>query len=135
VEDKTILVVDDSTTNLDILVDLLSDYNVIDITNGKDALEIIHEEKIDLILLDIMMPEMNGLEVCRGITAIPNTLEFAIIFITALNDEKDIERACALEGIYYIPKPCKPTKLLSTDKVKFPIEKSQNNTLSIKQNL
>ena len=54
-QDITILVVDDTITNLDILVELLDDYDVIEATNGVDALEIVNQEKIDLILLDIVL--------------------------------------------------------------------------------
>ena len=63
-EHKTILIVDDTTSNLDILGELLNKFDVVDATSGKDALDIVKEEKIDLILLDIMMPEMDGYEVC-----------------------------------------------------------------------
>jgi len=63
-EHKTILIVDDTTSNLDILGELLNKFDVVDATSGKDALDIVKEEKIDLILLDIMMPEMDGFEMC-----------------------------------------------------------------------
>jgi putative two-component system response regulator len=70
---KTILTVDDTVENLDILIELLDDYDVIDATSGKDALEIVNKEKIDLNLLDIMMPEMDGYEVCEKLKANPIT--------------------------------------------------------------
>ena len=64
-ENKTILIVDDTVENLDILGELLSKYDVIDAISGEDALAIVNDEKIDLILLDIMMPNMDGYEVCQ----------------------------------------------------------------------
>lgn len=134
-KNKTILTVDDSTTNLDILVDLLSDYNVLDVTNGEDALEIINEEPIDLILLDIMMPDMDGLEVCQRIKNNPHSKDIPIIFITALNDEKNIEKAYMLGGIDYITKPFKPRELLAKVKVQFRLQELQNYVLEINQNL
>ena len=64
-ENKTILIVDDTVGNLDILGELLSKYDVVDAISGEDALAIVNDEKIDLILLDIMMPNMDGYEVCQ----------------------------------------------------------------------
>lgn len=62
---KTILVVDDTETNIDILLELLSDrYDILVALDGESALEIVQVDKVDLILLDIMMPEMDGYEVC-----------------------------------------------------------------------
>ena len=61
--DKTILIVDDTISNLDILVDLLSEYDVIDETCGYNALKMLDNEKVDLILLDINMPNINGYEI------------------------------------------------------------------------
>ena len=60
-----ILIVDDSVVNLDILVDLLYQYDVIEATNGADALRIIQNENIDLIILDVIMPNMSGFELCN----------------------------------------------------------------------
>ncbi len=110
---KTILVVDDTATNLDILSDLLEQYDVINAISGKDALKIINEEKIDLILLDIMMPDMNGYEVCQKLKAKEETKDIPIIFITAKSDEDSIEKAYDLGGTDYVTKPFRPKELLS----------------------
>lgn len=112
-ENKTILIIDDTTTNLDILVELLDAYDVIDAISGKDALEIVGEEKIDLILLDIMMPEMDGYEVCRRIKENKKTKDIPVIFITAKTDEDSIEKAFNVGGIDYVSKPFKPKELLA----------------------
>jgi diguanylate cyclase (GGDEF)-like protein len=112
-QNNTILIVDDTITNLDILNDLLEDYDVIDTTNGKDALEIVNEEKVDLILLDIMMPEMDGYEVCKKLKANPDTHDIPVIFITAKTDEDSIEKAYDVGGSDYISKPFKVKELLA----------------------
>jgi len=112
-ENKTILVVDDTATNLDILTDLLEQYDVISTISGKDALKIVNDEIIDLILLDIMMPEMDGYEVCKILKADEKTKDIPIIFITAKIDEDSIEMAYDVGGSDYVTKPFKPRELLS----------------------
>lgn len=96
---KTILIVDDTVQNLDILVNLLEQYDVIDATSGKEALQIAEEEHIDLILLDIMMPEMDGYEVCTKFKANPLTKDIPTIFVTAKTDEESIEKAFDVGGV------------------------------------
>ncbi|MEA1956297.1 MAG: diguanylate cyclase [Campylobacterota bacterium] len=108
-----ILVVDDSINNLDILVELLSEYDVIDTTSGIEAIEILEEERVDLILLDIMMPDMNGFEVCEKLKTNPKTGYTPIIFITSKTDEASIEKAYDIGGIDYIAKPFKAKELLA----------------------
>jgi len=125
-ENKTILIVDDTVTNLDILIELLDQYDVIDATNGKDAIEIANEEKIDLILLDIMMPEMDGYEVCKELQTNQNTKHIPIIFITAKTDENSIEKAYDIGGSDYVTKPFKPRELLSRVKKELQIQDMMN---------
>jgi diguanylate cyclase (GGDEF)-like protein len=110
---EKILVVDDSVNNLDILVELLADYDVIDTTSGVEAIEILEEERVDLILLDIMMPDMNGFEVCKVLKSDPLTKDIPIIFITSKTDERSIEEAYDIGGIDYITKPFKSKELLA----------------------
>jgi diguanylate cyclase (GGDEF)-like protein len=112
-KEKTILIVDDTVTNLDILADLLHNFDVIDALSGKDALQIVNEEKIDLILLDIMMPEMDGYDVCKKLKENPKTKKIPVIFITAITDESNLEYAYDLGASDYITKPFKPKELLA----------------------
>jgi len=113
-EKKTILVVDDTKENIHMLIGLLGDdYNVMAAKSGKAALEIVNEEKIDLILLDIMMPEMNGYEVCELLKSQTATKDIPILFITAKTDEDSIEKAYDVGGIDYVTKPFKPKELLA----------------------
>jgi len=88
----TILAVDDSEINLDILVGILKRYDVIPALSGEEALEILQEEEVDLILLDILMPGMDGFEVCRRIKVDERTREIPVIFITVKNSEQDIQQ-------------------------------------------
>lgn len=123
----TILVVDDTETNIDILLELLSDdYDITVALSGESALEIAKEDSIDLILLDIMMPRMDGYEVCRILKKDDKTKDIPIIFITAKTDEDSIERAYEVGGIDYVTKPFKPRELTARVKtqlnLKFLIE-------------
>jgi two-component system glycerol uptake and utilization response regulator len=108
---ETILIVDDAPTNIDILIDLLSDYDIVVALDGSSALEIACEGNPDLILLDIMMPNIDGYEVCRRLKNIRHTKDIPIIFISAKTDEDSIERAYELGGIDYITKPFKSREL------------------------
>jgi diguanylate cyclase (GGDEF)-like protein len=110
---KTILVVDDTIANLDILVGLLSEYDVIDTASGREALDIVKEEKVDLILLDIMMPDIDGYEVCQKLKSNANTKDIPVIFITAKTDEESIEKAYSIGGSDYVTKPFRPKELLA----------------------
>jgi len=110
---KTILVVDDTIANLDILVGLLSEYDVIDTASGREVLDIVKEEKVDLILLDIMMPDIDGYEVCRKLKSNANTKDIPVIFITAKTDEESIEKAYSIGGSDYVTKPFRPKELLA----------------------
>lgn len=111
---KKILVVDDTKTNINILVELLAEqYDVVVALNGKSALDILKEERVDLILLDIMMPDMDGFEVCRRIKQNSDIHDIPIIFITAKSDEESIEKGYEIGGADYITKPFKPRELLA----------------------
>ncbi len=117
VRTRTILAVDDTVANLDILLELLKDFDVIDAAGGEAALEIVTEEEIDLILLDIMMPGMDGYAVCRKLQENEKTKDIPIIFITARTDEDAIEKAYDAGGVDYVTKPFKPKELLARVKI------------------
>jgi len=111
----TILVVDDTESNVDILVELLSDadYEVMVALDGESALEIVKEERVDLILLDIMMPGMDGYDVCRALKSDSKTREIPVIFLTADTSEASIEKAYEIGGNDYVTKPFRPKELLA----------------------
>ncbi|MCK5312440.1 MAG: response regulator, partial [Desulfobacteraceae bacterium] len=101
-----VLIVDDTEENVDILVEALgNDYDVSVAMDGESALEYIHEHQPVLILLDIMMPGMDGYEVCRKLKQDTTTKEIPIIFLTALAKEQDEAKGLALGAVDYITKP------------------------------
>jgi putative two-component system response regulator len=104
---QTILIVDDEPANIKILLELLrSEYQTRVANNGEKALQIMFsDDRPDLILLDIMMPGMDGYEVCQGLKADDRTKEVPIIFITAKVTEKDELKAFELGAVDYITKP------------------------------
>lgn len=105
-KEANVLIVDDNYTNVQVLSELLHDkYNLFIGSNGNEALEILNIVECDLILLDIMMPEMDGFEVCKRIKANPSTQDVSIIFITAKNQEEDIINGFSLGAVDYITKP------------------------------
>lgn len=103
---KRILLVDDAPANLDILVETLGEsYNVRVATDGVQALEAVDTERPDLILLDILMPEMDGYEVCRKLKQTPGVRDVPVIFLTCLTEAEDETRGFELGGVDYITKP------------------------------
>ncbi len=119
---QKILIVDDTAENLDILFELLNDYDIIDAISAKEAFEILDEENVDLILLDIMMPDMDGYEVCRILKNNTETEDIPIIFITAITDEESIEKAYNQGGNDYVTKPFKPKELLARVKTQLKVQ-------------
>ncbi|MDK9706193.1 MAG: two-component system response regulator [Desulforhopalus sp.] len=108
----TILAIDDTPANIDVVKAVLSaDYLIQAAVNGPMALKIIDRQPPDLILLDIMMPEMDGYEVCRRIKANPRTRDIPVIFLTALTEEEEETRGLALGAVDYITKPISPAIL------------------------
>ena len=88
---ERILIVDDIPDNIGILDNILNfKYDILAATSGADAIEIVKSELPDLILLDIVMPEMSGLEVCHFLKSNISTKNIPIIFITAKSDDEDI---------------------------------------------
>lgn len=103
---STILIVDDTETNIDILVDALGEeYELCVALDGESALESVAEEAPDLILLDIIMPNMDGYEVCRRLQADETTRGIPIIFVTAMGEERNETLGFSLGAVDYIAKP------------------------------
>lgn len=108
-----VLAVDDVPDNLDILVEVLGeDHQVKVASSGARALKILASGKLpDLILLDIMMPEMDGYEVCRRIKADPSTRDIPVIFLTAMNETVDVTRGFEVGAVDFVNKPAEPAIL------------------------
>ncbi|MBK1646428.1 diguanylate cyclase response regulator [Thiocapsa imhoffii] len=102
-----ILIVDDVPDNIRVLSHILRDagYQISAATNGRKALSLASTSKPDLILLDVMMPEMNGYETCAALKADPTLAEIPVIFVTALADVEDETRGFDLGAVDYITKP------------------------------
>ncbi len=114
---QTILLVEDDASILKLLEFILKkEYNVITAVNGKDALEKVQLTKPSLIISDIMMPEMNGIEFKKHLNITPDTSEIPFIFLTAMSDKNTRELSQELGVSEYIIKPAKPVEI--KDKVK-----------------
>jgi len=109
-ERKKILIVDDERFNINILVDLLKpNYKIMVAINGKQALKAAQSDSPpDLILLDVMMPEMDGYEVCQQLKADEKTHEIPVIFVTAMGQESDETKGLEMGAVDYITKPISP---------------------------
>ncbi len=112
---KTILIVDDTPANLKLLATLLTaqEYRVRPAPNGEHALASVQKEPPDLILLDIMMPEMDGYVVCRRLKADPKTQAIPVIFLSALNEVVDKVRAFSIGAVDFITKPFQVEEVLA----------------------
>ena len=112
-QNATVLVVDDNSENVDIMVEFLKDYNVLVALDGPGALRLLEKRPIDIVLLDVTMPGMDGFEVCRKMKS-RNHLKFIpVIFVTARTTTDDIVRGLSLGGVDYITKPFKSAELLA----------------------
>ena len=101
-----ILVVDDTPTNIDLLVEILKDdYQVKAAVDGERALQSVASAPPDLILLDVMMPGMDGYEVCKRLKADAETRDIPVIFVTAKSDIEDETRGLDLGAVDYVTKP------------------------------
>ena len=110
--DCTVLVVDDTEANVDILVDALGeDYDVSVAMDGQAALEAVEEEPPDLILLDIMMPEMDGYEACERLKADERYARIPVIFLTALTEIENKTKGFKMGAVDYITKPFEITEV------------------------
>jgi len=107
---QTILIVDDEAVNIKILHESLQkDYQVIFSTRGKQAIELAKSKKPDLIILDIIMPEMDGYAVCKALKQDPETHDILVIFITVKDHSDDETKGFELGAVDYITKPINPS--------------------------
>ncbi|MBN1872780.1 MAG: response regulator [Anaerolineae bacterium] len=114
-ERENILIIDDTPANLRLLSQMLgqSGYKVRAVTDGERALAAIELNPPDLILLDIMMPGLNGYEVCTRLKLQPKTREIPVIFISALDEPLDKVRAFTAGGVDYVTKPFQLEEVLA----------------------
>ena len=110
-----LLLVDDDATNLRILRETLRGlgHKMLACTSGESALDLARKHRPDLILLDIMMPGIDGYEVCETLKSDPETSNLAIIFLTALDSTEDKVRGLRLGAVDYIAKPFQPEEVVA----------------------
>lgn len=111
---RTVLIVDDTPDNLTLLSNLLKDkYNTKVATSGATALQIVASSKVDLILLDIMMPEMDGIETCRQLKADPSSAAIPVVFLTAKSQQEDESLGRSVGAVDFLRKPVNPDLLFT----------------------
>ena len=125
----SVLVVDDEPANIDILKDILQPFYKVRVApSGQVALKVIERTPPDLILLDVMMPEMDGLEVCKRLKSQPDYASIPVIFVTALGQGEDEERGFAVGAVDYIAKPIVPALVLARVKTHLALSHQQKMT-------
>lgn len=126
---ESILIVDDTPENLRLLSRLLSEqgYRVRAAPDGAHALATMEKELPDLVLLDVMMPAMDGYEVCRRLKEQPETREVPVIFLSALDDVADKVRALEAGGVDYVAKPFQSEEVLARIETHLVLRKAQRS--------
>lgn len=133
INNPIILIVDDVPKNLQVLGTILKkkNYKVSALNNGKQAIEMVNKINPDLILLDIMMPDMNGFEVCEILKNSDTTKDIPVIFLTAKSDDEDIVNGFELGAVDYVKKPFSSAELLARVKTHIQL-KRMRESLEIK---
>ncbi len=115
---NTVLLVDDSATN-NLLLQVVFDqngFNVETASSGKDAIKILAKKHIDVVLLDLMMPQMSGFEVLTAIKGNPETAKIPVLIVSADSERDDAEKALAMGAEYFFEKPLQLNEIV--EKVK-----------------
>ncbi len=132
-----ILVVDDNPVNLGVLVDNLEvhGYEVLVALGGHEALDRVRFAKPDLVLLDVMMPDMDGFETCRRMKALADSRDIPVIFMTALTDVDSKVKAFASGGVDYVSKPFQIEELMARVRTHLSLRKAQLDLMAQKSDL
>ena len=129
---QNILIVDDEKTNIDILLELFKNintnnqYNIIVALSGEKVFQVLEKRKINLILLDIMMANINGYEVCKILKSNDKTKNIPIIFLTANTDDASIIKAYGLGAVDYLTKPFRAVELIARVKLNLQLQETIN---------
>jgi DNA-binding response OmpR family regulator len=123
----TVLVVDDVPANLGVLLEFLGEtgFKVLVAESGHGALEQIEYARPDIVLLDVIMPELDGLEVCRRLKADAGTRDIPVIFMTALTETVDKVAGFDAGGVDYVTKPVQPEEVLARVRAHLEIRRLQ----------
>src|ERR671933_2867273 len=127
-EKGVILIVDDTPANLEVLLDFLEDsgFKVWVAEDGESAIEGAEYAPPELILLDVLMPGIDGFETCRRLKANPSTKDIPVIFMTALTDTVDKVRGFQVGAVDYVTKPIQPEEVLARITNHLTIQNLQN---------
>ena len=134
---STILIVDDNPQNLQVLAQVIEEngYETVLAMNGKQVFEYVSVEKPDLILLDIMMPEMDGYEVCSILKKDSGLVDVPVIFLTAMTEPEDIVKGFEAGGVDYITKPFNALELKIRVKNHLQLKKAQDELKKFNEEL
>lgn len=129
----TILIVDDQDQNLQVVGTVLSmtGYEVMTAGSGAEAFERLEEKKPDIILLDLLMPEMDGMEVCRQLKANETWAEIPVIFLSAADDKNLIVEALECGGVDYVTKPFNKAELLTRVRTHLALKQARDQLLHL----
>lgn len=136
-KDADILIVDDAPANLDLLRNILepSGCQIFFATSGEMALQVAPKSNPDIILLDVMMPGIDGFETCRRLKSMDGFAETPVVFVTAKTEVTDLAKGFAVGGVDYITKPVKPLEVnarVSTHlKIRRLVEQQQRHLLAL----
>ena len=128
-EGSRIFIVDDVSRNIQVLAGMLSEenYHIVFATNGKDALERMASMAPDLVLLDVMMPEMDGFEICETMRFDPLLKDIPVIFLTARADSGSVVKGLRMGGADYITKPFNTSELLARVRTHLGLKKARDH--------
>ena len=134
---RTVMIVDDTPANLKILTEILriNGYRVVAFPNGEMAISAANKNPPSLILLDIMMPNIDGFQVCEELKNSINTKDIPVIFISALNNSKDKTEAFEKGGVDYITKPFQPEEVIARVKTHISIFEMKNELIDYNHKL
>ena len=130
---KHILIVDDQMKNLELTANILQGegFRISLAQHGEKALELLKSQTPDLILLDVMMPGLSGLETCRRIKQLPALKDIPVIFLTAKNQSEDLVEGFEAGGVDYIIKPFRKQELIVRVKNHIELADSRNRILQM----
>ncbi len=132
-----VLIVDDVSTNIQMVANILKDegYQMAYAQGGEAALAKAQSHLFDLILLDVMMPRIDGFEVCRRLKQNPATADVPVVFLTAKGDAKSIAKGFEPGGLDYVTKPFRPVELLARVKTRLELKRSREELILANQKL
>jgi len=123
-----IAAIDDEPANLQLLQDVLKgDYRLVFARSGEDGIAVVQKHLPDLILLDVMMPKMDGFEVMRRLRANPSTAQIPVIFVTARGDQEGEEEGFIAGAVDYVTKPIRPRILMARVKTHLALADQKNS--------